>query len=72
MITLIFTILLIGLVIKLVALALKATWGITKVVLTVIVFPVVLVVLAVSGLMVIAFPLLIVGGIIALVTRVAA
>ena len=69
MITLIFSILLITLVFKLVLLALKATWGITKIIFGVILFPAVLIVLAVSGLMVLAFPILIIAGIVLLVTH---
>ena len=46
----------------------KASWGIMKLLCTVIFFPVILIGMVVGGLMYIAFPLLIVGGIIALVT----
>ena len=43
-------------------------WGIMKLLCTVIFFPVILIGMVIGGLMYIAFPLLIVGGIIALVT----
>ena len=49
-------------------LKLRASWGIMKLLCTVIFFPVILIGMVVGGLMYIAFPLLIVGGIIALVT----
>ena len=47
---------------------LKASWGILKLLCTVIFFPVILIGMVVGGLMYIAFPLLIIGGIIGLVT----
>ena len=47
---------------------LKASWGIMKLLCTVIFFPVILIGMVIGGLMYIAFPLLIVGGIIALLT----
>ena len=56
---------------RLLTFALKATWGLTKLVLALILFPVVLVVMVLGGLLIFALPiLLIVGGII-LVTTVA-
>ena len=45
----------------------KASWGIMKLLCTVVFFPVILIGLVVGGLLYIAFPLLIVVGIIALV-----
>ncbi len=50
------------------AIGLKASWGILKLLCTVIFFPVILIGMVVGGLMYIAFPLLIIGGIIGLVT----
>ncbi len=47
---------------------LRASWGIMKLLCTVIFFPVILIGMVIGGLMYIAFPLLIIGGIIALVT----
>jgi hypothetical protein len=47
---------------------LRATWGIAKFLLTIVFLPVILIGLVVGGLIQIAFPLLIVIGIIALLT----
>ena len=46
----------------------KAYWGILKLLCTVVFFPVVLIGMVVGGLIYIAFPLLIIGGIIALIS----
>lgn len=46
----------------------KVSWGIMKLLCTVVVFPVILIGMVIAGLMYIAFPLLIIGGIIALVS----
>ena len=46
----------------------KVSWGIMKLLCTVVVFPVILIGMVIGGLMYIAFPLLIIGGIIALVS----
>ena len=46
----------------------KVSWGIMKLLCTVVVFPVILIGMVIGGLMYIAFPLLILGGIIALVS----
>ena len=53
---------------KLFIFGLKASWGIMKLLCTVIFFPVILIGMVLGGLMYIAFPVLIVGGIIALAT----
>jgi len=71
MITLIFTFLLLSVVVKLICLAFKATCGITKVIFSIVLFPAFLVVLAVSGLMFVAIPILIVAGIVLLIKTVA-
>lgn len=71
MITLLFTLCLIAFVFKLVLLALKATWGITKVIFTIVLFPAFLIIMAVSGLMVVAFPILIIAGIALVIRKVA-
>lgn len=65
--TIIFGILLFSVVGKLISLAFKATWGILKIVFTVILFPVILIIMAVSGLMVVALPILIIVGIVLLI-----
>ena len=68
MLELIFFVLMIVVFGKMIGFALRASWGIMKLLCTVIFFPVILIGMVVGGLMYIAFPLLIVGGIIALVT----
>ena len=66
MVSLLFTMCMIWFVGKLFVFGLKASWGIMKLLCTVIFFPVILIGMVLGGLMYIAFPLLIVGGIIAL------
>ena len=66
MLSLFFTICMIWFVGKSFVFGLKASWGIMKLLCTVVFFPVILIGMIVGGLMYIAFPLLIVGGIIAL------
>lgn len=66
MLALLFTICMIWFVGKFVVFGLKASWGIMKLLCTVIFFPVILIGMVLGGLMYIAFPLLIVSGIIAL------
>ncbi len=68
MLTLLFGILLLGVFGKLFMFGLRATWGIAKFLLTIVFLPVILIGLVVGGLIQIAFPLLIVIGIIALLT----
>ena len=51
---------------KLIVLAIKATWGITKVLLCIVFFPIILIGLVLGGLIYIALPILVVAGIIAL------
>ena len=68
MLSLLFTICMIWFVGKLFAFGLKASWGIMKLLCTVIFFPVILIGMVLGGLMYIAFALLIVGGIVALAT----
>ncbi|SFQ37715.1 hypothetical protein SAMN02910358_01809 [Lachnospiraceae bacterium XBB1006] len=67
--TLFFICLLLGFVGKLAILAFKATWGIAKILLFIIFLPLVLVGLVLGGLLYIAFPILIICGIIALLCR---
>ena len=52
---------------KLIGLAFKMTWGITKVLFTLVLLPFVLIALAISGLVAIALPLVVIVGIISLV-----
>ena len=68
MLSVLFTICMIWFVGKFFIFGLKASWGILKLLCTVIFFPVILIGMVVGGLMYIAFPLLIIGGIIGLVT----
>ena len=55
---------------KMIGVALKASWSIFKAVLFLVIFPFALVMLVVGGLIYIAFPILIVFGIIGLLKRV--
>ena len=66
MLTLLFVICMFGIFGKLNGLAFKMTWGIAKVLFTLVFLPVILVGLAMGGLLVVAFPLLIVVGIVSL------
>ena len=68
MLSLLFTICMIWFIGKLFVFVLFASWGIMKLLCTVIFFPVILIGMVLGGLMYIAFPLLIVGGIVALAT----
>lgn len=70
MLTLLFTICMIWIVIKLVIFGVKAAWGVSKFFLTVVFFPVILIGMVVVGLIHLAFPLLIIGGIIAMVASI--
>ena len=66
MLTLLFVICMFGIFGKLIGLAFKMTWGIAKVLFTLVFLPVILVGLAMGGLLVVEFPLLIVVGIVSL------
>ena len=66
MLTLLFVICMFGIFGKLIGLAFKMTWGIAKVLFTLVFLPVILVGLVMGGLLVVAFPLLIVVGIVSL------
>ena len=68
MLSLLFTICMIWFIGKFFIFGLKASWGIMKLFCTVIFFPVILIGMVIGGLMYIAFPLLLIGGIIALMT----
>ena len=69
MITLIFGIVLIGFLGKMIAWAFKATWSIVKVLLVIVFFPLILIVMACTGLIYVALIFLIIGGIISLIAR---
>lgn len=62
MITMIFSLLMLMVFGKLFIWGLRATWGITKMLCTVVLLPLVLIGLVVSGLMLIAFPVLLILG----------
>ena len=68
MLSLLFTICMIWFIGKFFIFGVKASWGILKLLCTVVVFPVILIGMVVGGLIYIAFPLLIIGGIIALIS----
>lgn len=69
MLTLLFLICLFGIFGKLFCFGLKAAWGISKFVLTIVFLPVVLIVMVIAGLIKIALPLLLIIGIVGLITE---
>ena len=69
MLTLLFLICLFGIFGKLFCFGLKAAWGISKFVLTIVFLPVVLIVMVIAGLVKIALPLLLIIGLVGLITE---
>lgn len=67
MLSFLFTILMIVVFGKLIGFAIRATWGISKVIVTLVLLPMILIVLVLGGLLSIAFPILVIVGLIALV-----
>ena len=67
MLSLLFTILMIVVFGKLIGFAIRAAWGISKVLVTLVLFPILLIVLVLGGLLSIAFPLLVIVGLVVLV-----
>ena len=67
MLSILITICMLWFIVKFFIFGLKASWGIMKLLCTVIFFPVILIGMVVGGLIYIALPLLIIGGIIGLV-----
>lgn len=67
MLTLLFAILMIVVFAKLIKLAVKMTWGITKILFTLVLLPIVLIGMAISGLIYIALVILIIVGLVSLV-----
>lgn len=61
---LLFVILLLVIFGKLLSFALKAAWSITKILFSVVIFPLVLIMLVVAGLMYVALPVLVIVGIV--------
>lgn len=68
MLSLLFAICMIWFIGKFFIFGVKASWGILKLLCTVVLFPVILIGMVVGGLIYIALPLLIIGGIIALIS----
>ena len=71
MLTLLFICLLLAVIFNIVKIALKLTWGITKFVFSVIVFPIILIAIALAGFIYIALAILIIAGLISLVSNLA-
>ena len=69
MLTLLFIICMFGIFGKLLWFGIKAAWGISKFVLTIVLLPVILIVLVIGGLLYLAIPILIVIGVISLFCR---
>ena len=67
MLTLLFIFCLLGVFGKLFFFGLKAAWGISKFVLNIVFLPIILIVMVAGGLLSVAFPLLLIIGIIGLV-----
>ncbi|MDE5939692.1 MAG: hypothetical protein K2H37_11495 [Lachnospiraceae bacterium] len=68
MISLLFCILMLAVFGKLAVFAFRAAWGVTKILLCFVLAPLFLIVLLISGLVYIAFPILIIVGVIGLVS----
>ena len=68
MLTLLFIILILGFIFNIVKIALKFTWGISKFLFTVIVFPILIIAIALAGFFYIALAIMIIAGIISLIT----
>lgn len=69
MLTLLFMICMLGVFGKLLVFGLRAAWGVSKLLLTVVFFPVILIGMVFVGLIHLAFPILLIVGIIALLSR---
>ena len=67
MLAVLFAICMVGFIGKFFVFGVRASWGIMKLLCTVVFFPVILIGMVIGGLIYIAFPLLIIGGIVALV-----
>ena len=66
MLNLLFAILMIMVFVKLIGFAIRAAWGISKVIVTLVFLPLILIGLVLGGLIYLAFPILIVVGLVAL------
>lgn len=69
MFTLLFLICMLGIFGKLLVFGLRAAWGVSKLLLTVVLFPVILIGMVFAGLIYLAFPILIIVGIVTLLSR---
>lgn len=69
MITILFMILFVSIFWKLIKFSWKAAWGVTKLLLVLVFLPLILVGLVLGGLLIIAFPVLLIVGIAALATN---
>lgn len=67
MITLLFIILLVGLIFNVIRIGLRLTWGLVKFIIGVVLFPLLIIAIAFGGFFYIAFVILIVAGIISLI-----
>ena len=68
MLSLLFTICMIWVIGKLFLFGIRAAWGVSKFIVTVVLFPLILIGMVVGGLIYLAFPILVVVGIIMLVS----
>ncbi len=66
MLSLLFAVCMIGFVGKFFVFGLRASWGILKLLCTIVLLPLILVGMVIGGLIHIAFPLLLIGGVIAI------
>ncbi len=71
MLTFIFVVAFIAVMWEIIGLAIKATWEITKVLFSLVFLPIGMIVLAIAGLYVLAIPILIIVGIVALIDAIA-
>ncbi|MCI5903005.1 MAG: hypothetical protein MRZ74_10820 [Blautia sp.] len=69
MITLLFVLLMIWVFGKMIGLAFRATWGLTKIIFGIVLLPLFLVGLVIAGFMSIALPILVVMGIVMLISK---
>lgn len=69
MLTLLFLICMLGIFGKLLIFGLRAAWGVSKLILTVVFFLVILIGMVFAGLIYLAFPILIIVGIVTLLSR---
>ena len=69
MLTLLFLICMLGIFGKLLIFGLRAAWGVSKLILTEVFFPVIMIGIEFDGLIYLAFPILIIVGIVTLLSR---